>query len=283
MAEDDAARRAAELEALEAIYEGGVEAVSDHEWRLQLTDVDALLEVLLPVDYPSISAPAPVLRCRDVPADAVERLCEELQSLWRPNEEVVFAWAEHLREHLPSLSTAHAIAAEDAARPLPQEEGYTFTPATTRYKQRTRHFGAEAVDDSNAVTIVRGEVSEFKKSTFQAAVAVVNSQAQVNWALRELLQDKKVARATHNCIAYRFHDGAKGCVVSDCDDDGEHGAGAKLAALLELTGAENVLLVVSRWFGGILLGPDRFKCFAKAGSELLEAEGLASRGKGKRK
>ena len=76
---------------------------------------------------------------------------------------------------------------------------------------------------------------------------------------------------------------AKGCVVSDCDDDGEHGAGAKLAALLELTGAENVLLVVSRWFGGILLGPDRFKCFAKAGSELLEAEGLASRGKGKRK
>ena len=52
---------------------------------------------------------------------------------------------------------------------------------------------------------------------------------------------------------------------------------------IELTGAENVLLVVSRWFGGILLGPDRFKCFAKAGSELLEAEGLASRGKGKRK
>ena len=45
-ADDDAARRAAELEALEAIYEGGVKAVSDHEWRLQLSDVDALLEVL---------------------------------------------------------------------------------------------------------------------------------------------------------------------------------------------------------------------------------------------
>ena len=77
MADEDAVRRAAELEALEAIYEGGVEAVSDHEWRLQLSDVDALLEVLLPVDYPSVSAPAPVLRCRDVPADAVERLCAQ--------------------------------------------------------------------------------------------------------------------------------------------------------------------------------------------------------------
>lgn len=50
--------------------------------------------------------------------------------------------------------------------------------------------------------------------------------------------------------------------VADNDDDGESGAGAKLAALLELMGANNVMIVVSRWYGGVHLGPDR--CAAHA-------------------
>lgn len=45
--------------------------------------------------------------------------------------------------------------------------------------------------------------------------------------------------------------------VADNDDDGESGAGAKLAALLELMGVQNVFVVVTRWYGGVHLGPDR--------------------------
>ena len=40
---------------------------------------------------------------------------------------------------------------------------------------------------------------------------------------------------------------------------GEHGAGSRLLHLLQITDIVNVMVVVSRWFGGILLGPDRFK------------------------
>jgi putative IMPACT (imprinted ancient) family translation regulator len=44
----------------------------------------------------------------------------------------------------------------------------------------------------------------------------------------------------------------------DNDDDGEDGAGARLAQLLLMRKEMNVLVVVSRWFGGIHLGARRF-------------------------
>ena len=92
-----------------------------------------------------------------------------------------------------------------------------------------------------------------------------------------LRSNKKVARATHNMLAYRFVD-ERGVCVADNDDDGESSSGAKLAALLELTGATNVLVVVSRWFGGQKLGPARFKYIASVGRQLLEETGHCSSG-----
>lgn len=100
----------------------------------------------------------------------------------------------------------------------------------------------------------------------------------MQWALASLLRDKRIARATHNMIAYRFVD-ARGVLVSDNDDDGESGSGSKLASLLELTGAKDVLVVVSRWFGGVLLGPARFKYIASVARSLLEETGHVASGK----
>ena len=98
--------------------------------------------------------------------------------------------------------------------------------------------------------------------------------------------DKKVGKATHNMFAYRFYateennndngDNEKKkkstLLVKDNDDDGEKGSGAKLASLLELSSAENVLVVVSRWYGGQLLGPSRFKWIAGVARNGLELE-----------
>ena len=83
----------------------------------------------------------------------------------------------------------------------------------------------------------------------------------VQWTLAELLfNDKKVAKATHNMFAYRFTQ--DGTLFSDNDDDGEKGSGSKLASLLDMCHVENVLVIVSRWFGGVHLGPARFKWIA---------------------
>ena len=37
--------------------------------------------------------------------------------------------------------------------------------------------------------------------------------------------------------------------------------------------ANNVIIVVSRWYGGIQLGPDRFKHISNACREILETNG----------
>lgn len=57
----------------------------------------------------------------------------------------------------------------------------------------------------------------------------------------------------------------------DNDDDGEHGAGKCLAHLLEMRGETNVLVLVSRWYGGIHLGPKRFTHITNVARELLVA------------
>jgi putative IMPACT (imprinted ancient) family translation regulator len=55
----------------------------------------------------------------------------------------------------------------------------------------------------------------------------------------------------------------------DHEDDGEDGAGSKLSHLLQVRKEVNVLVLVSRWFGGIQLGSKRFVHIAKVAGDLL--------------
>lgn len=73
-----------------------------------------------------------------------------------------------------------------------------------------------------------------------------------------LLRNSKIRQATHNMMAYRIHRPRTGSFAQDCDDDGEAAAGARLLHLLQIADCRNVAVVVSRWFGGVLLGPPRF-------------------------
>lgn len=73
-----------------------------------------------------------------------------------------------------------------------------------------------------------------------------------------LLSNSKIAKATHNISAHRFLS-PDGIQHQDNDDDGESAAGSRLAHLLQLLDVNNVLVVVSRWYGGVHLGADRFK------------------------
>ncbi|KAH0617765.1 hypothetical protein JD844_016338 [Phrynosoma platyrhinos] len=77
--------------------------------------------------------------------------------------------------------------------------------------------------------------------------------------LAQLYKNKKIANATHNIYAYRIYCEDKHTFLQDCEDDGETAAGGRLLHLMQILDVHNVLVVVSRWYGGILLGPDRFK------------------------
>lgn len=85
-----------------------------------------------------------------------------------------------------------------------------------------------------------------KKSRFLAQALPVESPDQAMAALAELSETS----ASHNCFAYRVGDQYR------FSDDGEPGgtAGRPILAAIEGRGMDRVLVVVTRWFGGIKLG-----------------------------
>ena len=91
-------------------------------------------------------------------------------------------------------------------------------------------------------------------------------------------------KATHNMWAYRIYNKDTNIWYEDNDDDGEALAGGKMAHLLSILEVENVFVMVSRWFGGILLGPDRFKDINNMTRKILDDHGyITEKHKKKRK
>ncbi|KAI9002125.1 ribosomal protein S5 domain 2-type protein [Hyaloraphidium curvatum] len=110
-----------------------------------------------------------------------------------------------------------------------------------------------------------------QKSTFVGYATSVRSEGDVERAMEDLMGDKAVARATHRILAYRIV--SDGRVREDRDDDGEVGAARFLAFLLSQSRCENVLVVVVRWYGGVHLGPLRFRLIQTCGRDALERHG----------
>ncbi|KAG5974133.1 hypothetical protein E4U58_003592 [Claviceps cyperi] len=108
------------------------------------------------------------------------------------------------------------------------------------------------------------EVLVENKSTFVARVARVSSPEKAKRYIAYLLAtDKKTRGATHNITAWRIRaegpaGAGTGLQFQDCDDDGETAAGGRLLHLLQVMDVWGVVVVVSRWFGGVKLGPRRF-------------------------
>lgn len=132
------------------------------------------------------------------------------------------------------------------------------------------------------------------KSTFLARCAPVTSPTQAAAFIRHLLAtDRRVRAATHNITAWRIRGssgggGGGGVVYQDCDDDGETAAGGRLLHLMQVMGVWDVVVVVSRWYGGVKLGPRRFAMISAAardafvrGGVVVEEVGGGGRRKGR--
>jgi putative IMPACT (imprinted ancient) family translation regulator len=90
-------------------------------------------------------------------------------------------------------------------------------------------------------------------------------------ALREsLLPLPPFSRATHNIWALVLHDAVTDVWRRESDDDGESGAGMRLSQWLERMGAANVLVIVSRRYGGVQLGNDRFRHINACAQEVVQ-------------
>ena len=96
----------------------------------------------------------------------------------------------------------------------------------------------------------QGEYEE-KKSRFIATLRPVNSIEEASSFIEEM--KKRYWDARHNCSAYVI---GRNNEITRCSDDGEPSGTAGRPMLEVLTGAElhNAAVVVTRYFGGTLLG-----------------------------
>ena len=104
------------------------------------------------------------------------------------------------------------------------------------------------------VTIKNNVTSEFveKKSKFIGNLYYVENTKEAEEIIKNV--KKKYFDAKHNCIAYRVIE--EGKIIEKFSDDGEPQgtAGSPMLNILQKNGLVNVLIVVTRYFGGILLG-----------------------------
>ena len=104
------------------------------------------------------------------------------------------------------------------------------------------------------ITILLDETAEIveKKSRFIANICHVDTVEEAEEKLKTI--KKKFYDAKHNCVAYRVVENGK--VIEKSSDDGEPSgtAGAPMLNILQKNNLCNILVVVTRYFGGILLG-----------------------------
>ncbi|KAK6956599.1 hypothetical protein Daesc_001878 [Daldinia eschscholtzii] len=121
-----------------------------------------------------------------------------------------------------------------------------------------------------------------KGSTFIVRATQITGPSQRQSVMQSLFAAvPSLQSATHNAWAYRVQVptnlfGAT-TIREDSFDDGESGCGDFLLKILRETNTINTLVVMTRWYGGIMLGPDRWRiirnCLKDALAERLRVTG----------
>ncbi len=110
-----------------------------------------------------------------------------------------------------------------------------------------------------------------KRSSFLGHVRVAETEEEAKAFIAEM--KKKYYDARHNCWCYIIRDGA----VRYSDDGEPQGtAGIPMLEVFKREGIENVVCVVTRYFGGVLLGAGGLlRAYTKSAKDALDAAGVS--------
>jgi len=264
-------------------YEVHVDLPPPHE----SSDTRPRILVSISTSYPSSSPPQLQLLSRYIGAHSVDThlFSSILRTFiskdgveWLPDSICVFDGVENVRERCSKWYSDRL--SEDKAHELVREDGRDRQEASVADDgheelgvSRPRLEPQIGLPMPNDIQIVEAEAITDRKSAFVGRACRISDPSQVPIILSNLLSDRKIARAAHPVInAWRCR--VNDTLHQDNDDDGESAAGGRLAHLLQILDVENVLVVVTRYFGGIHLGPDRFKHINQAARNALELGGF---------
>ena len=123
-------------------------------------------------------------------------------------------------------------------------------------------------------TILANSSSELdvKKSKFIANIIKITDEQDAKEKLNQIRKEYSDAR--HNCYAYIVYDNETKTKIEKSSDDREPSgtAGIPMLTLLQTNNLVNVLIVVTRYFGGILLGTGGLvRAYTDSSKQALEA------------
>lgn len=289
-----------ELEALNSIYGPDTldfqgETPSGATAALRLPDLPFSFLFTFSSEYPDVP---PLITGTQSTGDsgkgegeaAVNILRDLLGTLWTPGQVCLFDLVEEATPILQEHQAQHRHGAPENHSP----DATHRSAASTHDKQQDSDLTMVAASSLPSPPWVLSEPMTVSKSTFIARACRVTSLDEAQDSISHLLStNKKVATATHNIQAWRIQSTNKetGTVttIQDSDDDGETAAGGRLLHLMQLMDVWNVVVVVTRWYGGVKLGPDRFRLINMVARESLTKGGFAkeessqAKGKGKGK
>ncbi len=129
-------------------------------------------------------------------------------------------------------------------------------------------------DKGKRITLLRAAEAELeeKKSIFIGYAAPVSSEEEAKAIIAE--KKKKFADATHNVWAYYLDDGIHVRYSDDGEPQGT--AGIPVLNVLKMSGATDMCVVVTRYFGGTLLGAGGLvRAYSAAAKAALDEAGFA--------
>ncbi|MCJ1390237.1 eIF2 kinase Gcn2p negative regulator [Xylographa bjoerkii] len=267
-----------EILAIKAIYSEDVLRSTNQDglYILSIPSHSVALRLRFPPDYPAVP---PAIDGVESTGDAtpkgygsliLELARGTLGQVWNAGDVCLYDLIQELESLLEVQTLSHDKEGDNIQDEMQEVEGM---------EPRTLSTPVASESDLSSSWVVSAPTIE-KKSVFVARACAVSSPAQASAYVSNLLAtDKKLAKATHNITAYRIRSSPiipsdKELVYHDCNDDGETAAGGRLLHLLQVMDVWNVLVMVSRWYGGVKLGPDRFRIISAVAREALVAGGF---------
>ena len=118
-------------------------------------------------------------------------------------------------------------------------------------------------------SMVHSNPIRLKGSVFQGHLYQIHTEGEAVRALRALNQDELLVKSDHVMYAYNFVD-PEGNTKSGYFDDKEWRGSSVLSAVIDQRSLTNVILIVTRKFGGVHLGKKRFELIKQVANDAVD-------------
>ncbi|KAM9904286.1 hypothetical protein OXX79_002849 [Metschnikowia pulcherrima] len=282
-----------EIDAIDAIYPESVERLGPGIIQITVPDhADVSVQLAFPQTYPLEKPSVIQVTTKNVriypDAKYIEnKINESIDQVFIPEMVIIFELLGELQMFLEAHEEEHerelkAITEKMEQIKIENRREKMLETAKEKENSGTSENIVAPKDRDHTAGWTQSEPITDRSSTFVAFAREVHSVEEANESIDDLIRDRKVARSSHNMNAMRI-EGPNGVSFQDCDDDGETAAGSRMLHLMTIMDVWNVVVVVSRWFGGTHIGPDRFKHINAATREVLIKGGFYSESEKKKK